>query len=218
MGCHLGGPMVGLMGPPPWGLMPRAGWPRSAATRAPAHAAGHCRPVPLQQTLKHSKEYLAQSLCGLWPLLCTRAAWALLACLAYRGFESQCNFHPPPPTILLGLILYPLTWGIFFWWDPTFSVKGCSVVSCSFGVLAGEMSSNPSTPPSCVLYLYGLLIINNVSTESQLWQKCKDSDNQIGVLSVYKMWKTKGIKEPLNSNLSDSLDHSVFMVGIIYLH
>ena len=98
MGCHLGGPMVGLMGPPPWGLMPRAGWPRSAATRAPAHAAGHCRPVPLQQTLKHSKEYLAQSLCGLWPLLCTRAAWALLACLAYRGFESQCNFHPPPPS------------------------------------------------------------------------------------------------------------------------
>ena len=28
--------------------------PRSAAPRAPAPAAGHCRPVPLQETLRHS--------------------------------------------------------------------------------------------------------------------------------------------------------------------
>ena len=26
-----------------------------------------------------------------------------------------------PPTILLGLLLCPWMWGIFFWWDPTFS-------------------------------------------------------------------------------------------------
>ena len=26
-----------------------------------------------------------------------------------------------PPTILLGLLLCPWTWCIFFWWDPTFS-------------------------------------------------------------------------------------------------
>ena len=39
--------------------------PRSAAPRAPAPAAGHCWPVPPQETLKHSKAGLAQSLRGL---------------------------------------------------------------------------------------------------------------------------------------------------------
>ena len=46
--------------------------PKPAAPRAPAPAAGHCSPVPLQETLKHSKAGLAQSL---WVLLvCTRRA------------------------------------------------------------------------------------------------------------------------------------------------
>ena len=44
--------------------------PRSAAPRAPAPAADHCWPVPLQETLKHSKAGLALSLWGL--LVCTR--------------------------------------------------------------------------------------------------------------------------------------------------
>ena len=91
MGSHLGDSLVGLMGPPPRGLMPHAGWPSSAATRAPAPASGHWRPMPPQETLKHSKSDLVQTLCGLWLLLCTRVAWALLACLMYRGFDSQCN-------------------------------------------------------------------------------------------------------------------------------
>ena len=44
--------------------------PRSAAPRAPAPAAGHCRLIPLQVTLRHSKAGLAQSL---WHLMvCTR--------------------------------------------------------------------------------------------------------------------------------------------------
>ena len=34
------------------------------------------------------------------------------------SFDSKCNFAPP--TIVLGLLLCPWTWGIFFWWDPTF--------------------------------------------------------------------------------------------------
>ena len=34
-------------------------------------------------------------------------------------FDSKCNFTPP--TILLGLLLCPWMWGIFFWLDPTFS-------------------------------------------------------------------------------------------------
>ena len=36
--------------------------PRSAAPRAPAPAVGHCWPMPLQETLKHSKADLAQLL------------------------------------------------------------------------------------------------------------------------------------------------------------
>ena len=45
--------------------------------------------------------------------------WALRASLAVMGFESKCDFSPPP--VFLGLLLCPWTWGIFFWWDPTFS-------------------------------------------------------------------------------------------------
>ena len=43
-----------------------------------------------------------------------------------------------PSTLLLGLLLCPWTWGIFFfffWWDPNYPVDGCLAVSCSFGVL-----------------------------------------------------------------------------------
>ena len=29
-------------------------------------------------------------------------------------------------------------WGIFIWWDPTFSCYGCSAASFNFGVLTGE--------------------------------------------------------------------------------
>ena len=55
--------------------------PRSAAPRAPAPAAGHCWPVPLQETLT----VLSQSLWGLWVLVCTRFAWALWASLCGYG-------------------------------------------------------------------------------------------------------------------------------------
>ena len=39
--------------------------PRSAASRAPADATSHCSPIPPQETHKHSKAGLAQSLWGL---------------------------------------------------------------------------------------------------------------------------------------------------------
>ena len=56
---------------------------------------------------------------GLWVLVPTRLVWALWASLAGKGFDSKCDFIPP--TILLGLLLCPWAWVIFFWWDPTFS-------------------------------------------------------------------------------------------------
>ena len=93
---------------------------RSVAPRAPAPTAGHCWPILLQETLKHSKAVWL-SLCGVsW---CAQGfVWALWASLAGMGFHPKCNFTPP--TILLGLFLCPWTWGIFFfWWDPTFSYR-----------------------------------------------------------------------------------------------
>ena len=68
-----------------------------------------------------SNTVLAQSLWGLWVLVCTSFVWALQASLAGMGFDSKHNFSPP--TILLGLLLCPWMWGILFWWDPTFSCQ-----------------------------------------------------------------------------------------------
>ena len=45
--------------------------------------------------------------------------WVLRASLVGMGFDFKCNFTPP--RILLGLLLCPWMWGIFFWWDLTFS-------------------------------------------------------------------------------------------------
>ena len=45
--------------------------PRHASPRAPAPVAVHCWPGPLQETLKHSKAGLAQSLRGFWVLVHT---------------------------------------------------------------------------------------------------------------------------------------------------
>ena len=53
---------------------------------------------------------LSQSLWGPWVLMHTRFVWALWASLAGMGFDSKCEFAHP--TILLGLLLCPWTWGI----------------------------------------------------------------------------------------------------------
>ena len=110
--------------------------PRSAAPRAPALAAGHCWPSPPQEA--NTQRQVCLVLCGVPGSWCTLSfVWALRASLVGMGIDSKPDFTPP--TILLGLILCPWTWSIFFWWDPTFSpVDGCSVVSCNYGVLTGE--------------------------------------------------------------------------------
>ena len=66
--------------------------------------------------IQHSKAGLAQSLWGL--LVHTGFVWAFWVCLGGLGFGSKCNFTLS--TILLGLLLCPWMWGIFFGWDPTF--------------------------------------------------------------------------------------------------
>ena len=57
--------------------------------------------------------------CGVPGSLCTQGfVWALWVSLVCVGFDFRCSF--PPPTIFV-LLLCPWTWGIFFWWGPTFS-------------------------------------------------------------------------------------------------
>ena len=92
--------------------------PRSAVPRAPASEAGHCW---LYLCRRHSNTVLAQSLWGLWVLVHTRFVWTLWVSLAGMGFDSKCSFAPL--TVFLGLLLCPWTWGIFLWWDPTFSSR-----------------------------------------------------------------------------------------------
>ena len=61
---------------------------------------------------------------------------ALQPSLVGMGFDSKCNFAPP--TVLLGLLLCPWTWGIFFGVSQHSPVDGCSAASCNFGVLPGD--------------------------------------------------------------------------------
>ena len=71
-------------------------------TQTLAPAAVHCWPVPCR---RHSNTFLAQSLWGLWVLVCPRFVWALWASLVGMGFDSKRDYAPP--TILLGLLLCP---------------------------------------------------------------------------------------------------------------
>ena len=105
--------------------------PRSAGPRAPAPAADPCWPVPLQETLRHSKAGLALSLWGL--LVCTRFCLSPLSISEGMEFDYKCDFDPA--TVLLEFLLCCWTWGIFMQQSP---VDGCSAVSCNYGVLLGE--------------------------------------------------------------------------------
>ena len=59
---------------------------------------------------RRSDTVLSQSLWHPWVLVHTRLDWALWVSLAGVGFDSKCEFAPP--IILLGLLLWPWTWGI----------------------------------------------------------------------------------------------------------
>ena len=83
---------------------------RSAAPRARSHVAGHWQPVTPQETLKHSKASLVQFLWGLQ--VHTSFVWAIWASPVGKGFDFRYNFAPP--IIFLGFLLFPWTWGIFF--------------------------------------------------------------------------------------------------------
>ena len=92
--------------------------PRSAAPRAPTPVSGHCWPISLQETLKHSSSLVFVGSLG--PGV-HKVCLNSLNILVGMGFDSKCDFTPP--TILMGLLLCPWTWSISFWWHPAFSYR-----------------------------------------------------------------------------------------------
>ena len=100
--------------------MPHVVLPRSAAA-----------PLSLWQTtadpclcMRHSniRRQVWLSPCGISGPWCAQGyIWALQASLVGMGLDSKHDFAPS--TILLGLLLCLWMWGIFFWWDPTFTCQ-----------------------------------------------------------------------------------------------
>ena len=101
----------------------------TATLRAPDPAAGHHWPTPPPETPGHSRASLGQSFVGSLLLSpgsrCAQGfVWALQMSLVGTGFDSNCDFAPP--TILLGVLLCPWTWGIFLCSHPK---KGASLIA-----------------------------------------------------------------------------------------
>ena len=128
--------------------------PRYAAARASVPVACHYWPMPPQETLRHSKAGLVQSLVrvtapfpGSWytqGFVCV--FWAPLAGMRF-DFKQECT----APTILLGLLLCPWMWAIFFLVDSNILLS--MVVQQLFVILvfSQKMSTCPSIPPSCFI-------------------------------------------------------------------
>ena len=120
-----GGSMVGSMVT----LSKRAyATPRSAAPRAPGPVAGHCWPMPPQETLKHSSGSVSVGSPGVHKVL----------------FEPSVDFWWVWDLILNAILPFlpfagasplPLDVGIFFGGIQHSPVDRCSAASCNFGVL-----------------------------------------------------------------------------------
>ena len=136
MGHLFGGSMVGLMVISSTRAYATGCVTQVWCTQSPCPCGRPLLTPTLQETLKHSQQVWL-SLCGVSGSWCAQDfVWALQTFLADMGFDSKCDFTPP--TILLGLLLYPYTWSIFLGGVQHPPVDDCSAVSCNFGVLTGE--------------------------------------------------------------------------------
>ena len=104
MGCLLSGSMVGLMATSSKRTNSTQIVSQVCWSQSPCPLAGHCWPVPLQETLKHSKVGLAQSLWGLRVLVHTRF------CLSLPSVSGGYG------VLILNMIspLLPSCWGFSF--------------------------------------------------------------------------------------------------------
>ena len=79
------------------------------------------RPLPTCTSAEDTQTQFWLSLCGVSGSWCIQVLFEPIKSLEGMGFDSKRDFTPS--TILLGLLLCPWTWGIYFWWDPTFSCR-----------------------------------------------------------------------------------------------
>ena len=118
---------------------------RTAGTGAPVPTAGHCWPVPLQETLTlkgRSGSVSCGGHCSLpWILVQRFCLCPLNVSGGYEVWKCACI----PPTVLLQLLLCPWRWGIFFWWVSTFSCWWLVSASCDL-VFSQEKMSALSSP------------------------------------------------------------------------
>ena len=162
--------------------MPHIASPRSAAVRAPDPMAGHCWSMPLQETLKHSRQVLLSFF------------WRLLLFSLGPGMHNFCLC--PWVSLMVGdfilnaiAFLLPSFWCFFcacehrvsFFGEIQHSpVYGCSAASCDFGVFTGEDEYTSFTDfrlkSASEVSILPLLIM-------QMWPK--DISN---MWTVYLMW------------------------------
>ena len=133
-------------------------WPRSAVPRAPPLWQATADPY-LHRRHSNTQRQVWFSLCGVSGSWCTQGSvWALWASLTGMAIDSKLDFASP--TILLGIPFCPWTWGILFWWDPTFSLS--MVVQQWIVILEfsqEKMSTHPFTPPS-LTWVWEIVIKN----------------------------------------------------------
>ena len=102
--------------------------PRSAAARGPVPAAGRCWPVTPQETLKHSKVGLVQSLQGLWVLVWLHPSYHLVGASPLPLDMGYFFFFLVGSNILLSVVVQQWAEIFEFSWE--------------------KMREHPSTPPS----------------------------------------------------------------------
>ena len=83
-----------------------------------------CRTLLMHALPQHLKAGRAQSLVGVTaPFPGSWCAQGFVCALQASLMDIRFDFkrNCAPPTILLWLLLCPWSWGLFFWWVPTFS-------------------------------------------------------------------------------------------------
>ena len=80
----------------------------------------HCWPMPLQEALRHSNPGLTWSLLEVIDSFSGSYYVKGFVCTLWVSLVGL-RFDFAPPIVLLRFLLCRWTWGIFFWWDPTFS-------------------------------------------------------------------------------------------------
>ena len=89
-----------------------------------------------------------------WVLVCTRFVCTFREFLVGMRFDSKSDCTSP--TVLLGLLFCPWTWGISFWWDPTSSCQRLFSSKLRFWCFAGE--------DQCMSFYSANMLATSIST------------------------------------------------------